>query len=329
MKEGELIELIARTVGGLADRELACGIGDDCAVIADRPDRAWLISTDTLVEGVHFDPAWHPARLLGRKAVSVTVSDVAAMGGVVRYLLFSLALPADFNDQWVEDLARGMGEACRAYGCLLIGGDTVRSPSGVSMTLTVLGSQRPERVVYRSGAGNGDVILVSGPLGLAAAGLELLRAGRMTSDFSLLEKAHLDPRARVGLGRLLGESGLVHAMMDLSDGLGTDLARICSASGLGAELHRQALPCDEELCRAARLLGRDPLAWLTGGGEEYELLLTVDASATEKLQEMVAAAGYLLYPVGRMVTGQGVRLVADGEETVVLDDSGFDHFGPG
>ena len=331
MNERDLIGMISGLAGVASDPGLVAGIGDDCAVIGGGGDEVWLLSTDTLVEGVHFDPAWHPPRLLGRKAVSVTVSDVAAMGGRPRFILLSLGLPAGFSDQWAADLGQGLSEACRRYRCALIGGDTVRSPAGVCLTLTVLGSQRRSRVLYRSGARAGDVIMVTGPLGLAAAGLALFSAGRMDQDrFPSLARALLDPRARCGLGPLLAESGLVTAMMDLSDGLGTDLSHICRASGLGARVVREQVPATAELTDAACLLAHDPLDWQVSGGEDFELLLTVSPGATEKLQEMVAGKGQTLYPVGEMVNEQGVVLEdRTGSAQRRLDYSGYDHFHTG
>jgi len=330
MKERELIQRIDAMAGLNIDPALLCGIGDDCAVVGKTDELVLLYTMDTLIESVHFDLRWHPPDLLGKKAVSVNVSDIAAMGGQPRYLLFSLGLPPDFDDDWALSLSQGVGRACEQYGCLLIGGDTVSSPAGVSLTLTVIGEARAEQVLYRHKAQAGDRIYVSGPLGLAAAGLALCKGGiGREEEFKQLYGAHLDPGARVELGKLLAHSGLVNSMMDLSDGLATDLAHICERSGLGARIFREQLPHLAVLETAAALLGRDSLDWMIGGGEDYELLFTVPMSATEKLQEVVAGSGHVLYPVGEMVRGKGIDLLADdsGKRTATaIDYRGFDHF---
>jgi thiamine-monophosphate kinase len=333
MNERELIECIVHLAPAGTDDNLLLAMGDDCAVVRKDNGHVLLYSTDALVEKVHFDLAWHPPFLLGRKAVSVNVSDVAAMGGQPRYLLFSLGLPGNFDDQWACELCKGVVSACDEYGCTLIGGDTVASPGGVSMGLTVIGEMKERQVLYRSGAREGDMVLVSGPLGSAAAGLALCGHGYAgDSQFAELCRAHLDPCARVDLGQSLAASGLVHAMMDLSDGLGTDLGHICRASGLGALLFQDQLPAHPCLQRAAQLLKVDPVPWMTGGGEDYELLVVAPGDATKKLQERVAGLGHVLYPVGRMTAGKGIRLApsehAELSSAIAVEFSGYDHFNP-
>jgi len=330
MNERELIRHIDAMAGLKNDQALLCGIGDDCAVVRKTDEQVLLYTMDTLIESVHFDLRWHPPELLGKKAVSVNVSDIAAMGGNPRYLLFSLGLPPNFDDEWALNLSTGVARACEQYDCLLIGGDTVSSPAGITLTLTVVGEARAEQVLYRHGARAGDSIYVSGPLGLAAAGLALCK-GKMgrEEEFKQLYEAHLDPRARVVLGKLLARSGLVNSMMDLSDGLATDLAHICERSGLGARILREQLPCDPVLEKAAVLLGRDSIDWMISGGEDYELLFTVPMGATERLQEVVANSGHVLYPVGKMFREKGIHLVteeAGKRTTIAVDYRGFDHF---
>jgi thiamine-monophosphate kinase len=334
MKERELIDTIHALTGPEKDVSLLCGIGDDCAVVRKTKELVLLYTMDTLVESVHFEKSWHPAELLGRKAVSVNVSDIAAMGGRPLYLLFSLGLPPNFDEEWAMRLSRGVAEGCRRYDCTLIGGDTVRSPEGAVLTLSVIGEMKDQQVLYRHGAQPGDIIYVSGPLGLAAGGLALFsRQMGGEDDFSPLYTAHLDPTARVELGRILAESGLVHAMMDLSDGLATDLAHICKQSRLGARVFQEQLPLDHALKKAATLLGRDSLQWMISGGEDFELLLTVAPHATKKLQEVMANSGHLLYPIGKMIKGNGVVLVPAGSNENLSETSidflGFDHFNSG
>ena len=331
MNERQIIEYIA-ALAGPADARLVKGIGDDCAVIEKDGRHVWLLTMDTLIETVHFDCAFHPPEKLGRKAVSVNVSDIGAMGGRPMFVLLSIGLPKGFDETWFRAFARGLTDACREYGCLLIGGDTVACPQGLNVTLTVIGEAEADRVVYRSGARPGDIIWVSGSLGFAAAGLELLRR-KVEPDnaaFAAFREQHLNPRARVELGGRLGASGLVRAMMDLSDGLATDLAHLCKQSGVGARLVAQALPGVAALAEAARLLGADPEQWAVSGGEDYELLFTARPDAHSRLLDLGLQCDLPLSPVGTVVEGEGVTLVRErpdgSSEEVAVAYQGFDHF---
>ena len=202
------------------------------------------------------------------------------------------------------------------------------------MSLCVIGEMAAGQVLYRHGARAGDIIYVSGRLGRAAAGLELFKNDLGGLDrFADLYKAHLDPGARVVLGKRLATSGVVHAMMDISDGLATDLAHLCGRSGLGAVVYQDKLPEDPLLEQAAELLERESLTWKISGGEDYELLFTASPRATKKLQELVAESGELLYPVGTMTAGKGVTLVRDDptlqNREIPVEFLGFDHFSKG
>ncbi|MCI5150164.1 MAG: thiamine-phosphate kinase, partial [Candidatus Electrothrix sp. MAN1_4] len=286
MRERDLIQQIQK-LSTQKGEGLIKGIGDDCAVVVKDQKNVWLLTMDTLVESVHFDCSWHPPYLLGRKAVSVNVSDIAAMGGEPVFALLSLGLPKNFDAAWVTDLNRGINEACSQYGSLLIGGDTVCSPEKISLTLTLIGESPQDQVIYRHGACPEDSIWVSGSLGHAAAGLDYFRAGKghgepcpyetsyqYPSEIAPCITAHLDPQARIGLGRALAQAGCIHAMMDLSDGLATDLAHLCQQSSLGATLVAEKLPGRKQLSAAASLLGKKKSEWMLTGGEDYELLFT-------------------------------------------------------
>ncbi len=330
MKERELIDMIAARAD--SGSGILRSIGDDCAVIGGEGGRVWLLTMDTLVEGIHFDTGWHPPELLGRKTVSVNVSDVAAMGGAPRFVLLSVALPSTVAGNWIARFVDGFTSACRDYGCHLIGGDTVASPAGITLSVTAIGEAAADQVLYRAGARPGDTVWISGPLGLAAAGLELFRAG-LGQDEEILRPlftAHLDPRARVDLGRRLAASGLVHAMMDLSDGLATDLAHICRQGRVGARVRADRLPRHPGLTRAASLLGRDPVAWMVSGGEDFELLFTAAAGDAPALEQLAAAAGLHVHAVGKVVAGEGVVLVTPGPDGREVEDDitfgGYEHF---
>jgi thiamine-monophosphate kinase len=328
VSERELIAAIRGRIPVAADR-LVRGIGDDCAVyrLGGPDDRCklGLITTDALVASVHFDLSWHPPGLLGRKALSVNVSDIAAMGGRPCSALLTLGFSRETGPDFLQSFLDGFHEVLAENKMVLMGGDTVKSPT-FFISVTVLGEVDQGQVLYRSGAGVGDLIWVSGPLGQAAAGLELCRRGGFPAaiDPDLLA-AHLDPGPRVRLGQLLAGSGLVTAMMDLSDGIATDLAHLCAESGVGAELVGDALPLSAAVRKAAARLDHSALDWALQGGEDYQLLFTAPPASREALEELATMDGSgEIFCVGRIVAGQGVILrTADGVREIGYH--GFEH----
>lgn len=331
MNERQIIKTIA-ALGASCDDRVLKGIGDDCAVIKNGEGRVWLLTMDTLIESVHFDCGFHPPELLGRKAVSVNVSDVCAMGGRALFALLSLGLPRSFSSDWLLAFLRGMREACADYGCCLIGGDTVASPGGSNFSLTLIGEAEQGQVVYRSTAFVGDTIWVSGQLGFAAAGLALLSKGIGAGEknFESFRNKHLNPRAQSQLGPALAASGLVHAMMDLSDGLSTDLAHICEQSLVGAELLADSLPGQDTLAFAADLLAVDPLDWILNGGEDYELLFTAAPEHDNALLHIAKQCGQDIFPIGQIVPGGEINLIRNlagkKPQRQCIGNQGFDHF---
>jgi len=332
MNERDIIECLnSQNVEGKPG--LLHGIGDDCAVLEKDTDRSWLVSMDTLVETVHFDLRWHPAEKLGRKAVAVNVSDIAAMGGKPLFIFLSLGLPQAFDPSWVQGFSEGIAGACREYGCLLVGGDTVHSREGVIITISVIGDVPVDEVIYRSGALPGDTIWVSGELGLAAAGLEICKSDIVydTASLRAIVEAHLNPQPRVRLGRMLAKSCLVHAMMDLSDGLATDLSHLCKQSSVGAVIRSEKLPTSPDLLETANLLRQDPFDLMLKGGEDYELVFVTAADAAPKIKTLAKKAGVSVADIGTIVEKQGVRLilpdsVSTEQKEVNISFAGFDHF---
>ena len=305
------------------------GIGDDCAVW--RPaagDLVTLISTDTLVEKVHFDLSWHPPGLLGRKAVAVNLSDIAAMGATPRFVLLSLGLRGSEVPEWRDQLLNGFNDAVEAAGTLLIGGDTIHNPAGLMLSVTVIGEAPEGEVCYRQGGRTGDSVWVGGALGLAAAGLHLCRRGLSGEErWREAVAAHLDPQAQIELGRALASSGLVGAMMDLSDGLAGDLSQICEAGGVGAELILEELPIPPLVVEAAELCRADPLSWAISGGEDYHLLFTSPGENDQAIEELGAdIPGIDLHRVGQLTPRKGV-IVRDGRgESRDVSNLSYDHF---
>jgi thiamine-monophosphate kinase len=305
------------------------GIGDDCAVLKLAGGQRLLVTCDMLVEGVHFSLPALSARQLGHKALAVNLSDVAAMGGEATAALLGLGLPADCEARFAREFRDGLLACAGEFGVDLIGGDTVASPEGIVLSLTVLGQARADEVVLRGGAREGDRILVADHLGDSAAGLHLLRTGafdEQDENASALLAAHRVPRPQLDLGRLLSSRKLVSAMIDVSDGLVQDLGHLAAASGLSAELLADCLPVSS----AARWLGErdgvDPLDWALTGGEDYTLLFCAEAKAAAEAERVaLGELGIRLTDLGRMVAGEGVRVKRAGVWNE-MERGGHDHF---
>ena len=327
ISERELIAKIQAAAGeGLG---VLKGIGDDCAVFAGKGvDVLSLVSVDTLIEGVHFDLGWHPPEQLGRKAAAVNISDIAAMGGRATFMLLSIAAPASTPEPWLDDFMTGFLAELGQYQIVLIGGDTVASPKGLSFSVTVIGEVEAGRQIYRSGASAGDLIMVSGCLGDAALGLEICRTKRfdLQEAWPELVASHLTPLPELELGRLLANSGLVTAMMDMSDGLATDLAHLCECSGLGAEVAAAALPVSDAAQQVAKALDMDVWRGVVSGGEDYRLLFTCPPDAEKELRQLIhEKLGRQLFRIGKMMPDSGVYLYVKGQKSKI-DYQGYEHF---
>lgn len=312
-KQGEFafIADIERLFGDLLTEGVE-GIGDDCAVISAGGGESFVITADLLTEGVHFLRS-APPRLLGRKALAVNLSDVASMGARPAMTLLSLALPAECRGEWAAEFMQGYRELSAEHGCALIGGDTTSSQSGVTINVTAIGRIADDRIKRRSAARIGDIVAVTGELGVSAAGLRDILAGR--SDTAAAHE-HLDPRPHVAEGQWLGARLEVHAMTDLSDGLASDLKHIAERSDLAAEVEITSLPAPfgEELAAA--------------GGEDYKLLLTASAGEFDTLAEaFVRQFGRPLFPIGRMNAAPAgeITWLRDGRQ-FTPQWRGFDHF---
>ncbi len=328
MTERDLIAAIGAMVDG-SDPELAKGMGDDCAVMSGPGETVWLLTTDTLVEDIHFRLRWHPPELLASKSLRVNISDIAAMGGRPRFVLLNLGLPPELDPAFTHALMQGLVEQCNRMHCLLIGGDTVAAPQGVMLSLTLVGSMERDRVIYRHTAVQGDQVWLSGWPGCSAAGLALLEHGeKCPGELAPLIRAHLQPPVRVALGQALAVRQLATAMIDLSDGLATDLAHLCKASGIGAEIRLERLPRHPLLPKAAAFLGVDPLSWMIQGGEDYELLFTAPAANAGALLDLGREMGCQLTMIGTLGRRPGLFLCpGNGQPASRIDFQGFDHFG--
>ncbi|MEJ2670885.1 MAG: thiamine-phosphate kinase [Deltaproteobacteria bacterium] len=326
--ETALISALAREFGP-APPQVILGIGDDCAALALNGADYLLWTVDTLVEGVHFDLAYTTFSQLGWKSLAVNLSDIAAMGGEPRHALLSLAWPPDRDRRLALGFAAGLARAAREYGAPIIGGDTVASPGGITVTVTLTGQVHASQMLRRATARLGDAIFITGPLGEAAAGLEILRQGlELPPDLKApLTQAHLLPRPQLAAGRLLAQEGLATALIDTSDGVATDLYHICQASGVGARLPASSLPISSRVRTAAPALGLDPLNLALTGGEDYLLLFTCPPETVAFLPQAFTKAGLPPpLPLGRMVPGDRVILETAGGD-VDISGRGYDHFG--
>ncbi len=324
------VELIARLaeIFGAAPAGVALGIADDCAALDLGGPDYLLWTVDTLVEGVHFDLSYMSLGQLGRKSLAVNLSDIAAMGGEALYALLSLGWPPDRDLAGALEFGAGLAACARDYGAAVIGGDTVSSPPGLAITLTVLGRVPKSQMLRRAGARAGDLVYVTGPLGEAAAGLEILKR-QLALDPGLrdpLVQAHLDPRPQLAAGRLLAREGLATACIDLSDGIATDLMHICRLSRAGARLRAEDIPVSPGTRAVAGMTGRDPLELALKGGEDYQLLFTCAPEAAPRLQAAFARAGLPApRPIGDLVPGSEVVLITK-EKELIISGGGFDHF---
>lgn len=307
---------------------VALGIGDDCAALAVAGEDFLLWTVDTLIEGVHFDLAYFSLPQLGRKALAVNLSDIAAMGGEPLYALLSLGWPRHRDVTGALALGEGLAQAAQEYGVAVIGGDTVASPGSVMVTLSLLGRVPRDEMLTRQGARVGDRLYVTGPLGEAAAGLEILQRGLAPDSelHSTLCDAHLAPRPQLQAGRVLASQKLATALIDLSDGVATDLGHVCRASRVGARVPAATAPVSARVKAAAADLGVDPLDLALKGGEDYQLLFTSPAEKAPALFQAFAQAGLPPpLPLGEIIAGAGVLLeTAAGEKDIT--GQGFDHF---
>ena len=313
-----------------ADRDgVVVGIGDDCAVLATTPGTQLIVTTDLLIEDVHFRRRYAEPADVGWKSLAVNISDIASKGARSRWALVALACPAGTTTDEIDAFYEGMLSLGRELGVAVVGGDTSSSPGGWFVNVTLLGEAT--RAVLRSTARPGDVVAVTGTLGRSAAGLAVLErdhapAGIDAATLAEMTAAHLRPRPRAAEGRWLGATEGVTAMMDLSDGLAIDLPRLCAESGIGATVQLDAVPIAPGTRRVAAAVDRDALAWATGGGEDYELLVACAPDAFPQLEEgLRTTTRTTLTRIGHFEPGSGVRFV-DGRGRAVEVARGFEHF---
>ncbi|MDF1535998.1 MAG: thiamine-phosphate kinase [bacterium] len=324
--EFKLIEMIEARAG-LPSYPVVVGIGDDAAVLDVGPRTQVVTTTDMLVEGVHFGRETTPPRDLGYKSLAVNLSDLAAMGASPVQSFLSMGLTPDTRLADLEAFVDGFLEAGK--GITLAGGDTVSSPSGWVISVTVMGLSPSGKVLRRDMAKAGERLWLCGPVGDAAGGLSILlgetKAGT-PEDSDFLVRRHNRPEPMVRMGKILLETGFSACAIDVSDGLLQDLGHICRKSRVGAEIETEKLPLGRQLLDLADANGKDPLDWALAGGEDYSLLFTVPPEKEEKLAALVQREELDAVSIGRIVPVTGIRVTRDGEPVEREGKQGWDHF---
>ncbi len=323
-----LIEHISKNVK-IKNKETQTGIGDDAAVL-DYNGMQTVVTSDILVEGVHFDLMYTPLKHLGYKAVIVNLSDVVAMNAIPKQIVVSIAMSGKFSVEAVDELYSGIYKACEAYNVDLVGGDTTSSVTGLTISVTALGAAQKEEIVYRSGAREHDIICATGDLGAAYMGLQLLEREKQVfkanphsqpelSGNDYILSRILKPEARLDVVKKLRELHIrPTAMMDISDGLSSELLHICKQSKCGCRIYQDKLVISQEAANLANEMNIEPLIAALNGGEDYELVFTIDPADYEKIKsiEQLVAIGHITsedkgkYMVPK--SGENIELKAQG-----------------
>jgi thiamine-monophosphate kinase len=309
--------------GSSAPQSLALGIGDDAALFHPKAGHQTILTCDWFLEGTHFWRDKHPPDAVGWKCLARAVSDIAAMGGAPRCFLLSLALPASLTGRWLDDFLAGLRRASRKLGCALAGGDTTRR-NEVLINVTVVGEVRTGYALLRSGAQAGDILFVSGRLGEAELGLQILKRSKGPGNrTNPLTRKHLYPEPRVALGQWLADARLASSMMDLSDGLSSDLPRLCAASSVGAQVEMSRIP-RVRISKHALLDGIDPTRLALHGGDDYELLFTVPPHRLQVVP--MSFQGVPLTSIGTITKKRQLVIMEDGGRQLRLVPGGWDPF---
>jgi thiamine-monophosphate kinase len=319
-EDGVLRRIKAGFARRAGSRFVALGMGDDAALLRPTAGYETVLTCDWFLEGTHFLRDRHPADSVGWKCLARALSDVAAMGGMPRCFLLSLALPRELAGRWLDDFLGGLARAAKRFECPLAGGDTTER-SEVLINITAIGETRRGAALTRNGARPGNLIYVTGRLGEAEMGLRLLREGKKISAMDVRLKKHLYPEPRLKVGKWLAEKGLATAMMDLSDGMSLDLKRLCDASGVGAFVHGNKLPV---ALGGKRDTKGEALNAALHGGDDYELLFTVAGKSNDKIP--ASGDGVKITRIGEIVHDSGVQLVDARGHSTPLQGLGWDPF---
>jgi thiamine-monophosphate kinase len=307
------------------------GVGDDAAVI-DNGNKLCVLSTDLLVEGVHFDLTYTPLKHLGYKAVVINVSDIVAMNAVPNQITVNISLSNRFSVEAIEEIYSGIFLACEKYNIDLVGGDTSSSVSGLYLSISILGEANKDEIVYRNTANKGDLVFVSGDLGAAYAGLLLLEREKQVfkddpkmqpdlEGYDYILGRQLKPEARTDIQKVLNDKGILPtSMIDISDGLASDILQICKSSKLGCSIYEEKIPIDPTTVSTAEDFKIDPTTFALNGGEDYELLFTLRQSDYDKIKDVGSIS-----PIGHMTEEQdGVMLISRNGTQIEIKAQGWE-----
>jgi len=308
-----------------SDPALLKGIGDDVAVI-ETGQKAWLVTTDLLIEDIHFELAWTDPFHLGRKALFVNLSDIAAMGGIPKYFLISLGVPKNLPLSFISLFYRGLKDGANRFGVDLIGGDTSLSRK-IIINICLLGEGKKGSLLFRSGARAGDDLFVSGNLGDAALGLKILRKNGLQGSPKGLIRKHLSPSPRIQLGQVLARHRWATAMIDVSDGLLIDTNHLLEESGVGAWIWEDRIPLSKLYQKWIHSFSKSPYQFALSGGEDYELLFTAPPEMRKRISQVALSLKIPITQIGKIVSNkEGLHLIRkDGKERSP-SRLGFEHF---
>lgn len=318
-----LIDLIRRKVF-TKDKRVVLNIGDDAAVLKSSPGKLLIFTTDTMMERVHFDLRYCSFKDIGWKSMAANLSDIAAMGGIPLAGLVSLGLPKRIKVEQVLELYSGMKILSSRFRCPIVGGDIFSSPQGLVVTISLLGEVEKSLFRTRGGARVGDLIYVTGDLGEAEAGLKILRKSKAKKNS--ITKKHLTPYPRIAESRLLVKNLKITSMIDVSDGLSSDLHHICEESNKGALIYAEKIPISQRIMEVCRPLKIPPLNLALSSGEEYELLFTLSPKEDEKLKK-ITKGKFKISLIGEIMNKkEGVKILDLDGKIKGLKRTGYTHF---
>lgn len=308
---------------------IICGIGEDAAALKISEKNILLTTCDLLVEDIHFNLSLTNSYHLGRKSLAVNLSDIAAMGGIPRFFLVSLAIPTYISVEFIDDLYRGIMELADEFNTKLVGGDTNASPDKLIIDITLLGEANPDHLLKRSGAQAGDSIFATGTLGDSALGFSILKSdhqSNITSPFNKLTLRHLSPHPRITEGKAIAEKHLASAMIDISDGLLTDLKQILTLSKVGATIFISQLPLSNDFKQFQVQHKHNKIDFALNGGEDYELLFTSPQTKENDLYRLSQKLKVPITKIGEINSSEKLIVLDENQTPYSIDDQGYDHF---
>ena len=310
----------------IRDKDVIRGIGDDCCVFSTSAEIATLLTTDMLVERIHFLLSAISPYQLGRKSLAVNMSDIAAMGGTPKEAVISIAIPDEMDLSFLDGFYDGMKSMAREFEVNILGGDTTSSPEFLVVNVAMVGEVLVDEILYRSGAEVGDVVFLTGRVGSSAAGLDMLLKKRKIDNGGDLINVHHDPYPHVKAGRIIASMKVANSLIDVSDGVAADLNHICTESKLGAVIEVEMIPTDKKFQQYCKRFDEDSNHLSLHVGEDYVLLGTVPPRSEARLREALRSQGCQFYPIGKTVSEAGLKIKDIDGSFKVIEANGWNHF---